>query len=231
MTRNITRLLCAFVGAGVICTAGAAAGAQNTSRFQRVQLPAQLATKAVPRSMDRTPVTVVAILAGPSVANVQEAAGRKLSRAENDSPIKADRRGEQSGKRAQIEAAGGRVVGSFQSAVNGIKVSIPHNQVESLRQIPGVVDVLRVGVYTHENAVSVPRIGTPLAWSGVNGVRGEGIKIAIIDTGIDYTHANFGGPGTAAAFERAHRGRHAAGRPGAVRSERAEGQGRHRSGR
>ena len=202
MTRNITRLLCAFVGAGVICTAGAAAGAQNTSRFQRVQLPAQLATKAVPRSMDRTPVTVVAILAGPSVANVQEAAGRKLSRAERLS-IKADRRGEQSGKRAQIEAAGGRVVGSFQSAVNGLKVRIPHNQIESLRQIPGVVNVLRVGVYTHENAVSVPRIGTPLAWAGVNGVRGEGIKIAILDTGIDYTHANFGGPGTTAAFDAA----------------------------
>jgi subtilisin family serine protease len=72
-----------------------------------------------------------------------------------------------------------------------------------LRQIPGVVNVLRVGVYSHENAVSVPRIGTPLAWSGVNGVRGEGIKIAILDTGIDYTHANFGGPGTTAAFEAA----------------------------
>ena len=138
---------------------------------------------------------MVAILAGPSVANVQEAAGRKLSRDERLS-IKADRRAEQSGKRGQIEAAGGHVVGSFQSAVNGLKVSIPHNQVESLRQIPGVVNVLRVGIFTHENAVSVPRIGAPLAWSGVNGVRGEGIKIAIIDTGIDYTHANFGGPGT-----------------------------------
>src|SRR5262249_18821262 len=32
---------------------------------------------------------------------------------------------------------------------------------------------------------------------------GEGIKIAIIDTGADYTHANFGGPGTVAAFNAA----------------------------
>src|SRR5205814_8045613 len=29
------------------------------------------------------------------------------------------------------------------------------------------------------------------------------IKVAIIDTGIDYTHANFGGPGTVAAFDAA----------------------------
>ena len=27
--------------------------------------------------------------------------------------------------------------------------------------------------------------------------------IAIIDTGVDYTHANFGGPGTVAAFTQA----------------------------
>ena len=30
------------------------------------------------------------------------------------------------------------------------------------------------------------------------------MKIAIIDTGIDYTHANFGGPGTAGAYETQH---------------------------
>ena len=58
-----------------------------------------------------------------------------------------------------------------------------------------------VGVYTHDNAVSVPRTQAPFAWAGVNGVRGEGVKIAIIDTGIDYTHANFGGPGTPAAYQ------------------------------
>src|SRR5262249_12880155 len=64
-------------------------------------------------------------------------------------------------------------------------------------------DVLPVGKFRHVNAVSVPRIGAPIAWSGVAGVHGEGIKIAIIDTGIDYTHANFGGPGTVAAFDAA----------------------------
>jgi subtilisin family serine protease len=46
----------------------------------------------------------------------------------------------------------------------------------------------------------VPFIGAPLVWQGTPGFRGEGMKIAIIDTGIDYTHANFGGPGTVAAF-------------------------------
>ena len=35
-------------------------------------------------------------------------------------------------------------------------------------------------------------------------MHGEGVKVAIIDTGIDYTHANFGGPGTPAAYAAAH---------------------------
>jgi minor extracellular serine protease Vpr len=33
------------------------------------------------------------------------------------------------------------------------------------------------------------------------GIRGQGIKVGIIDTGIDYTHAMFGGAGTEAAYK------------------------------
>jgi subtilisin family serine protease len=201
MNRKITRLVCTLVGAGVVCSASLAAGPTN-SRFHQVSLTVPTKTLATARSLDTTPVTVVALLDGPSVANVQEAAGRRLSRDERLA-IKAQRRSEQSGKRGEIEAAGGHVIGSFQSAVNGLKVRIPKNQIETLRQVPGVVDVLRVGTFTHENAVSIPRINVPAAWAGVNGVHGEGIKIAIIDTGIDYTHANFGGPGTVDAFNAA----------------------------
>ena len=64
-----------------------------------------------------------------------------------------------------------------------------------------------------DNVRGVPLIGAPAVWDGVNGFHGEGIKIAIIDTGIDYTHADFGGPGTVAAYRRRARHRDGAGRP------------------
>ena len=57
---------------------------------------------------------------------------------------------------------------------------------------------------TRDNVHGVPLIGAPEVWDGLNGYHGEGIKVAIIDTGIDYTHADFGGPGTVAAYEAAH---------------------------
>jgi minor extracellular serine protease Vpr len=65
------------------------------------------------------------------------------------------------------------------------------------------VQVVGVPKYTIKNVVSVPFIGAPEVWQGIPGFKGEHIKIAIIDTGVDYTHANFGGPGTVAAFNAA----------------------------
>ena len=49
------------------------------------------------------------------------------------------------------------------------------------------------------NSSSVPLIGAPEVWKG-RGETGQGVRVGIIDTGIDYTHADFGGPGTGAAY-------------------------------
>jgi len=53
--------------------------------------------------------------------------------------------------------------------------------------------------------------------AGSAGIAWRALKIAVIDTGVDYTHANFGGPGTVDAFNTAFREQHRAGRPDAVR--------------
>ena len=38
------------------------------------------------------------------------------------------------------------------------------------------------------------------------GFDGTGVTVAVLDTGIDYTHKNLGGPGTAAADQAAYGG-------------------------
>ncbi|MBE7163046.1 MAG: S8 family serine peptidase, partial [Williamsia herbipolensis] len=52
------------------------------------------------------------------------------------------------------------------------------------------------------NSYAVPFQGAPQGWESA-GDRGENATVAVIDTGIDYTHANFGGAGTTAAFDAA----------------------------
>ena len=85
-----------------------------------------------------------------------------------------------------------------QRVYNGIAVLAPVSAMASLAQIPGVAAVHRIHRKQPDNAVSVPFLGAPQLWQGstLPGVRGEGITIAVIDTGIDYLHTDFGGPGS-----------------------------------
>ena len=156
----------------------------------------------VPLGVSKAPVTVVVQLAGDSVAEQQGYVGRKLERGEKDR-IKGQLRSQQDGLRGSIESLGGTVVANYQAAYNGIKVRIAHDRVKELAALPGVVAVRPLQLMKPDNVRGIPLIGTPAVWQSL-GLHGEGVKIAIIDTGIDYTHANFGGPGTAAAYTAAH---------------------------
>jgi minor extracellular serine protease Vpr len=153
----------------------------------------------VPRSLGSAPTTVVVKLSGKSVAEAQADAGRKLTGSEKNQ-IKGQLKASQDALVPQIQAAGGTVLAQFQGALNGIKVQIAGSKLGQLRALPGVTALLPIHEDVLENATSVPYIGAPTVWSAPTNLRGEGIKIGVIDTGIDYTHANFNGPGTVAAY-------------------------------
>lgn len=145
-------------------------------------------------------VQVVVVMSEDSVATARaKSATHTIGDAER-SAIEQRVSAQHESVRPAIEARGGKVTVKFHSALNGIKVEIDSRQVGALAALPGVVKVLPVGKHHLNNIVSVPFIGAPTVWNGQDGLRGEHIKLAIIDTGVDYTHANFGGPGTKAAF-------------------------------
>ena len=148
-------------------------------------------------------VRVVVKLGGNPVALVKAAKpGKEISQAERDS-VAASLQSRQDALRPQIEALGGRVLGQYQNAINGIKVEIARRALSSLRSLSGIVGIDSIETMYSDNATSVPYIGAPQVWAGKTGFRGEKIKVGVIDTGVDYTHANFGGPGTVAAFDAA----------------------------
>ena len=93
-----------------------------------------------------------------------------------------------------------RVLYSVQTAYNGIAARVDASIVPQLRGDAEVKAVHALPVHTIENSSSLPFIKAASAWSATSGNSGNGVRIAVIDTGVDYLHANFGGPGTAAAY-------------------------------
>ncbi len=155
-----------------------------------------------PRSLaGNAKVNVIVQLEGDPVAVAEAKADRKFSKSER-AGVKRKLSRAQAAIGDDIRARGGRVLSSMQSAYNGMRVQIARNKAASLARLPGVVGVHAVATRRIENEVSVPYLGVPQVWQDT-GFTGEGVKVAIIDTGIDYTHADFGGPGTTDAFNAA----------------------------
>lgn len=152
-----------------------------------------------PLSRTDRSVTVFVELSGKPVTVVQAEKGRKLTPSEK-AQIRAELRAAQESVKPGVERLGGRVVSDFQLAINGLKVEIAGSQVAGLAELPGVSAIREIALIEPEHTTSVPFIGAPTAWNGAAGYRGEGTTVAVIDTGIDYTHANFGGPGTTEAY-------------------------------
>jgi subtilisin family serine protease len=98
-----------------------------------------------------------------------------------------------------------RALFTLHNVYAGIAVRTDASRIPALARIPGVAAVRPMPAKHLLNASSVPLIDAPSAWAGVDGDTGKGVRIGIIDTGIDYTHADFGGTGSRRAYEADHR--------------------------
>ena len=178
--------------------------AQSTSPVRRLVRPpnnGQLVRRVPP--LTQPAKTVVLKMEGDPVAVVRSRMPGKQIAETDRQAIERDLRARQDAIAPTIEAMGGKVLAKFQHAINGIKVRATPDQIASFATLPGVVAVKGVRTYHLDNAHSVPFIGAPQVWQSPPGLHGEHIRVAVIDTGVDYTHANFGGPGTVAAFKAA----------------------------
>jgi subtilisin family serine protease len=102
--------------------------------------------------------------------------------------------------RRLLEAANIPILFQTHTAYNGIAVIATPDQLRLLRAIPGVVDIHVVAPKARSSTRAVSFIGAPQFWSATGHLTGNGVRIGIIDSGIDYTHATFGGSGTPDAF-------------------------------
>jgi subtilisin family serine protease len=79
----------------------------------------------------------------------------------------------------------------FGVVLNGLAVVLPHNQLDALARVPGVDRVWPSRSYGPLLDTTPALIGAPTLWGPTLATAGQGMKIAIIDDGIDQTHPFF----------------------------------------
>ncbi|MFP3914440.1 MAG: S8 family serine peptidase, partial [Actinomycetota bacterium] len=82
---------------------------------------------------------------------------------------------------------------------NGFRAMVRRGDIGAIRATDGVESVAAVARYHLDNETSVPWIGGDDVQTA--GFDGTGISIAVIDTGIDYTHSALDGSGDASDYD------------------------------
>jgi minor extracellular serine protease Vpr len=115
--------------------------------------------------------------------------------------------------RLRLAAPGLRVRGRLTTVIDGLEVTVPRGELARLSAVPGVARVWPAVTYRSQatqltgtvagsqepQTDRVPTVvGAPALWSGLDGgaaAAGDGIRIGVIDDGIDLTRPSFSGAG------------------------------------
>ncbi|MGC9468457.1 MAG: S8 family serine peptidase [Anaerolineae bacterium] len=161
-------------------------------------------TGYVPRALegivDGEALMIIELEAEPlSVAYAQRKAEGRIVAASTLDTIHESLKSMQEGLKPQLTALGAKVISQYTVAYNGFQAMVPLAELNEIRALPGVKAVHRAPIHEPALGASVPLIRASEVWEDLD-IDGEGVTIAVIDTGIDYTHAAFGGPGTEMAY-------------------------------
>ncbi len=108
----------------------------------------------------------------------------------------------QNALKGQLNGLGAHELGSVTKALNAVIVSVDAAKLKDVSGLPGVTSVKPIGDYQLDLSETVPYIGAKAVQD--SGVDGTGVKVAVLDSGVDYTHQDMGGAGTVAAYTAAY---------------------------
>ncbi len=217
--RRLTALVAsaALLPAVALLTGPAASAATTASaRHDAVKVPASLrsaapATGLAPALRGSSGTVSVSVrLSEAPVAEVVEdgaVASRTLPPAATQKARVAAVRSQQDALAKRAGALGAKVTGRAVRAANLLTMTVPASRLADLAKLPGVLSVKPVGRYeTTSGPAASGSLAQAVDYLGARalhrrGIDGSGVSIAVLDSGIDYTHANLGGPGTTAAWE------------------------------
>ena len=124
-------------------------------------------------------VQVVVALEAPPLAHAPDTGAR----------IAAEQRAFRSALARELPEASTRW--RYRLVANGFAVALPESQLSRLLALPGVRDVYESAGYEPQLDATPQAIGAPGLWGANLATAGQGVKIGIIDTGIDQAHPFF----------------------------------------
>ncbi|SRR6266536_85420 len=139
----------------------------------------------------------LAVAVGPDAKKV----GAKLNGAQQRKYLQ-DLKQKQDSLMGQIRNLGGREIARVSKAYNALAVSIDGSKLGSVAALPGVAKIRPIIDYQLDLAAVRSYIGAVDVENA--GYDGTGVTVGVLDSGIDYTHKDFGGPGTLAAYTAAY---------------------------
>ncbi|SDN36340.1 S8 family serine peptidase [Allokutzneria albata] len=132
-------------------------------------------------------------------------AEQRRDRATPDQSAKAvranrERMNQQADRVVAALGSGGQELYRTANALNGVMLSGEARKLAALGKLPEVRSVRRHMPTERMNASAAQLTKAVNAWKAT-GRLGDDIRIGIVDDGVDYTHATFGGPGTKEAYK------------------------------
>jgi subtilisin family serine protease len=100
--------------------------------------------------------------------------------------------------RAAKLAPGATLRGSVQVVLNAVIMNVDAQQIRALATDPSVAHISRVHDFQLDLSETVPYIGATAVQN--LGFDGSGVRVAVLDSGIDYYHAALGGSGNPADY-------------------------------
>lgn len=94
-----------------------------------------------------------------------------------------------------LASLGAQVLFQARIAYNGIAVSLPAGQLTALRSLVGASNVHVIRPKQRPATLAAPAVAEPAAPSRSGAATGRSIRVGVIDSGLDYTHRDFGGLG------------------------------------
>jgi minor extracellular serine protease Vpr len=179
-------------------------GGPQQDRFADRQLPASVADLKLDAPLE---------LSGGAFSNLDpsllyaEGSSRVIVRLTADSVAEAKSKGKALGlakreaeaqqdgflQRALSLAPGAREIARVQLVLNAVFLEVDASVLPALANDPAVFSIKPVGKYERDLHETVPYIGAPYVHE--SGFTGHGIRVAVLDSGVDYTHAALGGSG------------------------------------